>query len=86
MGLNFTLNHPHCPQQMTNALLSPALQSSGADSTGTHPSLLTRPSGPQREAPRGHLQVSGIPGCLWEPQGVQGSGKGASGGALEALG
>jgi hypothetical protein len=21
MGLNFTLNHPHCPQQMTNARL-----------------------------------------------------------------
>lgn len=81
MGLNFTLNHPHCPQQMTNALLSPALQSCRAGAASRLPLLPPTPFRPPGRGSLGplawgHLQVRGIPRGLCEPQGPAGRTKG----------
>lgn len=87
MGLNFTLNHPHCPQQMTNALLSLALQSCLADS-GRHTPLHSCVSWPPTRGIPGLGTLTGHGnswGSLGAPNGA-GSAKGASGGTLEYLG
>lgn len=86
MGLNFTLNHPHCPQRMTNAQLSPALQSCRAVSGRHLPLLPHTPFWPPRRGSLGPLGLGTFtgqgnsPGVLWESQGSQSATKGDFGG------
>lgn len=73
MGLNFTLNYTHCPQQMTNAWLPLLCKAAGRALGGSTPSssVLLAPG-------LGTLTGQGNSwGSLGAPRG-QGSGKGAS--------
>lgn len=80
MGLDFTLNHPHCPQQMTNTLLSQELRSCRRTVSRRVPpptSLSFRPhqGGSQGPWAWGHSQLWGSPGGVWELKGGEGSGE-----------
>lgn len=70
MGLNFTLNHPHCPQQMTKALFSPAAKLLGGLQAGMCPpsARVLWPSIRRllRTQGLGYSQARRNPGGVWE--------------------